>query len=295
MKIFIKFGTFLAIIPNYDFKKKSIIGKRAYRLYSASIVCFLISAICFTTYIDWFLMSKITSVLLYGLTLLLEGNMLVLFAITSLGSAFWNLDRWRCFINYFLCLEKHLNTERCLEKHLLKNIYFQFFLSSTVFVVNYAVLFMNELIALNYTFAPLLVHHACISFLSFAKFTKILVTSNLALAIKCKYQDLNCFLIKGCTGVNAETRNTVRKAFSFYDMMGEIMDNFNKLFGWELLLSVMQTIAMELAIFTNFNDYLFRKRYPIYLPVSTVISVVTLGIMYLVSYMPLFLQAGYGR
>lgn len=256
MKIATTVGTFFAIIPNYDFDKMIILRKKLYGLYTLTVFFISIAIFSIGSYsaLDQGLYSiKISE---FVMSVVVECNMLALFVLASLGSAFWNTDRWKYLFRSFAHLERHLNTEMRMEKSILRNVYLQYCVLNFMITINLGTLVAGEIEDLNSDVSVVFLVYTC--FLFYIKQMRETLMYNLILAIKCKYQDLNDFLIKGCGGVNTDAKKTVRIVSEFYGIMNEIVDNFNKIFGWELLLSLMLSFTLQLSSFYFINVKLFK-------------------------------------
>lgn len=87
------------------------------------------------------------------------------------------------------------------------------------------------------------------------KFLKINIVYNIALAIKCKYEDLNRFLIKGCCKRNPEMLKSIGMVSFLYGLLGQTVNIFNRLFGWDILLFIFHSTMSEMACFNFIKMY----------------------------------------
>lgn len=278
MESMAKFCTLLAIIPYYNFDKKQIERKKLYKSYTVAIVFLLISTTIFTEYNSWNIFYIKEDTLLFGLTKTLQLNSLILFLMTSLGSAFWNLERWEHFFKSFAYLEDYFNTEACLESNYFKHLCSQFIISNVCLLSHLPFV----LISVKYN-ALLMTLQLCLFFVFYIKFTKSLVIFNLTLAMKCKYQDLNSCLCEGCFGMGSDIRKTILRVSNFYGKMNGIVNDFNKLFGWELLLNITHTFVLVMICFNHINWYFFKKAHEtLNVSATVVLCLISVGLLSMV-------------
>ncbi|KAJ8918007.1 hypothetical protein NQ315_011460 [Exocentrus adspersus] len=249
----IKFGRYLAIVPNYNFDKQTIVWKRIYKSCISTVFLISFGIFLYCVINSWEVRrngSKLFTIFEFILGVTMHCSLEVFLLTASLGSAFWNADRWKNLFKSFAYLETFFRTERVTERNLAKNFYLQLLLTSVIVIANlvamivtvweYARHFENYYILITQLHASLLIY---------ARHVRETIMCSLILAIKCKYEDLNDFLRK-----NVNSSKSIRNVSNLYGVMNDIVDGFNKIFGCEILLTLSLTFVLQL---TSFN--FFRK------------------------------------
>lgn len=239
----------IAVVPRCNFDKGTVVSSKLHKIYSLTLASFIIFSYSLHHYFlwknPWYNQQQFSIILL-------EISKLIAFLIrlTSTLSSIWGVNRWKRLFQCFLTLEKYLESKVCKEKSFLKNFYFQFILTNLVVAVVLTNVFLSWSIYLqrraDLWLLAIHIHNTVLIYVAVLKMT---IIYNLTLAIKCKYQDLNRFLITGCCCNHWETPKTIRTVSQLYRLLGEIVNTFNKLFGWEILLCFLLSIVTEMACF----------------------------------------------
>lgn len=250
VKLACDYAACLAILPSYDFDKQVIIKPTLYKIYSVNILCLVIFSFSCHQYFIW--MNLLNDGLYFTAIVMIFSQfvMLILCLLSITSSAFYGMDQWKKLLQFFQTLEKHLNQETKRERSFLKNFYIQFILTNILVAAVLINAFLCwSLYAPNKISPWYYMSHALDLFLIYIKSLKVTIVYNLILAIKCKYQDLNRLLIRGCSYWNWELPRVARIVSHSYGLLGETVGTYNKLFGWELILSLFHSTAIQLVCF----------------------------------------------
>lgn len=248
----------MGIAPSYDFDKNVFVKQNLHKSYCLVLIS---ATVCAFTYQQYYYRKNLLSTYMFSilvLDLLSKFIMILLCLVTTVSSAFWNMNEWRHLFQYFSAMEDYLKTGKTTEISFLKNFSFQFFLTNIVIISVLVSSFVPWFLYFKYSNPLIMTVEVFILYLQYVKFIKVTIVYNIALAIKCKYQDMNRHLIRGCCDRISEIPNVVKNVSHLYGLAGETVDTFNKLFGWEILLSIFHSTSMTLQCFNIIKQYYFK-------------------------------------
>ncbi|KAJ8947255.1 hypothetical protein NQ314_008654 [Rhamnusium bicolor] len=221
-----------------------------YSCYSLLLVCISIPASAVSLCYRLPIFAKVSHMIV--LDVLFEIGGLVTFLVTTLGASFWNMNTWQDLINQLHNLESenNLNTKVLLSHSVLKNSNFMFLIATVYFAVIY---FLETILwgtdSFYYTTTIILYYSECI----IAK-----VIFNIVLSIKQKYEGINNILINLnlYNTIDKDWVKIIRKVKKLYLKIYEVVETFNKLFGWPLLLLLAHSIPQLLdCLLITISDY----------------------------------------
>lgn len=253
-----KYSTFIAIAPNYDFNKRTYVKENAYKLYCSIVAIIIIFGCVHQQYFYFSKLSITHTPFAFVLVLFSQFIIFVSCVLIVLSSAFWNKKNWGRLFESFWMLENNLNTTSRTEHSFLKNFYFQFFLIQLLLMVILTNALMSWFLYIIHPNPLILMTEIVHLYLLNMKFMKVKIVYNIALAIKCKYQDLNSLLMKGCCREKSELLKTVGTVSYLCSVLGETVIIFNRLFGWDILLLIFHSTITVLACF-NFVKMYFSE------------------------------------
>lgn len=285
LEIAYRYLTYLGLAPNYNFDKKIFIKLRLYKLYCVALTFVIVCTFLCRQYIYWtyLIESYVSFVSILNLMSLFVMHLLC--SISIISSAFWNNSNWRRLFRYFSIVEDNLKTGDITETSFIKNFYFQYFLIHVIIVVVSVNSFIPWFFYATLRLSPIIVIlEIFYLYLQYVKSIKMVIIYNIALALKCKYQDLNHFLTKGCCSRISEIPKIVQIVSSLYGLMGKSVETFNSLFGWEILLSVLHSVTVTLACF-NYGKIFYSKivHESLATPIQLFVNFIILGIISMVS------------
>lgn len=280
-----KIGAVLTLVPWYDFNKKVVKIRRLQKCYNLgiSIITVVLSSI-HTKHA----LSVYNGLFMNILQLISYSSKMVLVAVITLRAAFWHEIPWETLLRSFAYLEKCLKTEKIMERTLMKNSNFQALLINLLITAN--ILFCSVVwISTNKNYClDQIVLIAFDLFLYYAEFFKMLIVTNLALAIKCKYHDLHVLLREAYFKTGPDFINSLKIVSHLYSVTNGLINTYNRLFGLEIFLALLHSCLTELSCFCYIQIY-YAKPSPEVKPISLIMlsSIVSIGAICLVS--PLFL------
>lgn len=250
LKLAFNYAAWFAVLPMFDFDKQVMVKPKLFKIYSLFLLFIVISGFSWHQYYVW---KDILDNGLYFTVLLMTFSqfvMLLLCVICIAGSAFWSMNKWEKMLQSFLALEEHLNQETKYEASFLKNFYFQFIVTNIVVIAVLINSFLSWSLYIPYKVPPWIYILEGLDLLNiYVKCLKVHIGYNIILAIKCKYQDLNSFLIRGCSYWNWQVPKTVRIVSHLYGQLGKTVNTFSALYGWQFILSLFHSTATELICF----------------------------------------------
>lgn len=249
LEVTYQYVTFMGIAPSYDFDRNVFVKRNVYKLYCLALVSVIVCTFVYQQYYYWKNLFVTYTFFSLILDLFSKCIMFLLCLVTTVSSAFWSMDDWGHLFQCFSELEDELKTRETTEGSFLKNFHFQFFLTHVLVIVVSVNSFIPWFLYVRYPTPMILIAETMILYLQYMKCIKATIVYNIALAIKCKYQDLNRFLIRGCCDRISEIPKITRDVSHLYGLVGETVDAFNKLFGWEILFSIFHSTSITLECF----------------------------------------------
>ncbi|KAJ3647925.1 hypothetical protein Zmor_019771 [Zophobas morio] len=248
---FFNYLQFFFVTPWYDIEKNCVRKPTYCRLYGCCILLLDILWFC-ACIIDAAAQQAIENLLpcqkvLYSLrtiTLLL----LVLFTILK---NFWNFENWGTLFRNFHYVDIKLKNLGRKEPKILRNFYWLFLVKHVAFFTPVVYISCDMLINLKMTLLTIL-QTGSIMFVYY-EFLVIVLWLSLIESFKARYESLNRKLVA------ARKRHSileVRNLAQLYGILGETVETFNKLFGYQILLIIFH-FMLELVICLNFFFFSF--------------------------------------
>lgn len=234
MEFVAKWSSFFCIIPWYNFRKNRLIAKTAFKTYAILLTLFLTSLHVALIYVQHKVLLKHIKDSLKILFYLVQTNMFLFWASAGLGTAFWNMPAWRRFLR----LSRRLEIDNCLlirkktKGSVVTNNNFIFILGNLhVFFTYFIYILMWKTVDFEkMAFSTYELLHHYLEFL----FSSIVI--GIVVSIKYKYGVVN----ETVTNLKERGRRTdvlliIKKTKLSFLATGEIVSEFNALFGWPIL------------------------------------------------------------
>lgn len=243
----IKLANIFGIAPFYDFTTCKLTHQGLFKAYGLLLAVMMTSGtILFYSYSQQEMVS--ISSFLSGVHFLMVITSLSLFSIVILGSSFWHMESWQQILNLLSEMEYH---NRCSRKCFF-SIPCIFFITGTIHGIvlfTYILHFMQA--SFTELFLPIIV-------LQYAILVVVCLMMDIVGFLKHMYTSINSSLldINVCAVIKGNATEKLQEAVKVYRRAGKIVDLFNKIFGWPLLLLFAQsveTVLLSLAFLTERN------------------------------------------
>ena len=249
---FFNYLQFFFVTPWYDIEKNCVRKPTYSRLYGCCL--FLLHILWFGTWIvdpgaqqavEKSLPSQKVLYCFRTVTLLL----LVLFTVLK---NVWNFENWGVRFRNFHYVDAQLKNKGRKETKILKNFYSWFLFKHVVVLVVMVCIFSNTLMVLKVPFLTL-VRTSSVIF-TYYQYLIIVLWLSLIESFKTRYRSLNQKLVTMHKWKYSILE--VKKVAQLYGVLGETVEIFNKLFGYQILLIIFQFI-LELVMSLNIFFFSF--------------------------------------
>lgn len=255
LEIFSKFLPFLGLMPGYDFNKMELIYVKQYKIYCTFLSVFSIF-VWIENFSPQFRLSDNTLLTHFLVLFLMNFCNILTYNLTILGTAFWNRNCWLRLLNKSINLETNwnLNTVRWY-----KNSVFLIFIFCNMgllygSLMNYQVFPRDVDVFYGYT-----IFYFLLVYFYYVQFVQNFIIYHISINIRYKYNNLSKTFTSACSNqVKYNNRNfgkTVRKFSKTYRKINEIIDEFNQLFGWQILSSLIIVGVVILSLLNAIFAY----------------------------------------
>ena len=229
--LFHYFNLFL-ISPWYDFGKNCFCKPHVFKVYGCSLILIKLSSVCFALYND-LTNSKILEKLLlsqkliHHLTTIISSGITILTIVTS----FRHHKKWKTLLQNFHHINENLDSKK---KTSFRNFCYGFLLKQAIFLAFLAYLTYTW----SFCFGVPLWSYIWLSHNNdlFYEFVLIHFFKTIVETMKTGYKTLHEKLL---TDLNSKlSENSMRSLTQNYRLLGQTIDIFNDLFGYELFLVV---------------------------------------------------------
>lgn len=263
LKIFDKFLPFIGLMPIVDFDTMKLINVNVYKFYCAIISSISILFWC-NNFLPYYRMYKDLLPPRRTMLIILELLNMLTYNITIWGSAFWNRNCWMEFLKKCDRIETKWYINRNVSWY--KNGPFLAFLLGTfVMVLNFALHFpfFEKKVDVFYGY---LGFHIFMFYSYYVPFLQNFIVYNVSINIKYKYKNLAKMLTNACCKQiklnDSNFGETMRNTSKTFHRINTTVDEFNQLFGWQILLSLITAGIISLstldAIYNYFSGNLER-------------------------------------
>lgn len=239
LHIFNKFLPFLGFMPIIDFSKMEIIYNKQYKMYSLVLTCAML--FFWSNNVLQYAIYYKDLMPLHALTIIISEILCILSYILIIwGSAFWNQNCWLQLLKKSKCMERNWYSNSKL--HWYKNgVFLKFILFGIVMFVCFLlnVPYFKKHVQVIYGYK---LYYIMMYYFYYVQFLQSFIIYYVCLNIKNKYKNLEREFSSVCKNQlkRSNYRNfgkVVRKLSKTYRQINDILNDFNRLFGWQMLLS----------------------------------------------------------
>lgn len=246
-----KIVNIFCISPPYDFKTHKLTHKIIFKSYGVLLTGLVLVAAAFSYYKLHQQMVYVSS-LLEGLEFLVITTCLFLFMVTVLGSCFWNEKMWETLFNLISHTEWYVV---CSRRYFLSTSFLCLSVGSLLWIFLFVFIF--------YFLGIYFSEHILIFYVP--RHIQMCLMYNILIVIRKKYKTISDTLvdINFCTIIKTSTVKNLQEIRKIYVETDRIVETFNAVFGWTMLLLLAQTVAsalLFLAILTDRTLILNMKR-----------------------------------
>lgn len=246
-----KFSSFFGLVPWLNHHRHAM-HVNLFKCYSITLTI-LITLLSLHLYI---LRLKVfhTDVISDTLDVLEEVGGVGLFAVSSLGSAFWNRSKWEEFFSLIHHVESEFKKYTIQKKRndLPKSTIILFIFSIT----DFCLLLTNDIISTG--FPPL---YGSLDVFVFTFILMINITYNTVIYIQGKFEEINYFLLR-FESVNCNLPRAIERIRALYVAWHQIVESFNDLFGWPLLFIHLYYFGLLENYLVYLTDIFLKKNEP---------------------------------
>ena len=225
------------ITPWYDFSKNREYAPHLSKIYGIGLI---IVKICITIYtsmvrtvgetLSKFLFSQ--KVCFYGVYI----SFMFLDILTILKSAFWHVNTWKKLFKYLQHVDLKLSNRGQREPSIWRNFYLQFFLKQIAFGVVGTYQMYVWCTLMQMSGMTLLFFNGVMQ--AYVEYLIVLLVNGIVQGFKSRYEDLN---LKFCQARKKGTiLSEIRSLVEIYRMLGESVNIFNTLFGYQFILIIFR-------------------------------------------------------
>lgn len=229
----VQFASLFGVTPWYSVRQRRLVHKKTFKWYS-TILAAAMAGLSLTLLYFRFNFLKRNNGLVTLMDGIIELTVLVKFEVVVLGAAFWHMTRWEQFVDQIFFI--HGKVGKTSESLFIKINKITFILGNVLVLGIYT----YELITYMKMMAD------CVYFIttyifSYVGFVLIILILNFSASIRCGYKHLNYLVwhlnFADRYGSSMDTLGRIKK---FFLLLDETVDNFNKLLGFCLLLTLFE-------------------------------------------------------
>lgn len=236
-----KLAHVFGIVPYYDFKIHKLIHRNLYKLHG-SLLVLVMTIVTIIPYHSFQQQDIHATSHLEILQLFVVVTTMLLFLVTVLGSSFWNAKSWEQILDLLSYSDCRV---RCSKRYFLSTP----FLSLTAGVPGHVLFgFGLYLIGGIYSVFSMIFY--------VTRHVAICLMFTIIGLIRKRYEVINDTLldIRLSTVIKSSTVKRLQRAEKMYVEAGKMVEYFNKIFGWPLLLlfaESVENVLLSLAILTE--------------------------------------------
>lgn len=244
-KFIIRLANVFGAIPLYNYEKRELIHKKLFKSYSL-LLGLLVTTTTAVSYLYRQIDELSLSALLLSFQLLVIMTTLSLFLANVLGSAFWNMEAWESMLN-LLCGLKH-------------NVKYFVNVSLAILIVVHVhgvILYTSILYSMGLIYSALSCH---MIILQNSKLLVVCLMYIVAGFTASMYKKINNILndINVCIVIKSNTVKRLQEVGKIYMQADKIVDLFNKIFGWPLLLVLAESVEVMLITLAIITEHGFK-------------------------------------
>lgn len=270
LKTMFNFFSILTIMPLFNCNNNyTLKGRYLYKIYALTYftLIFIIHLYCFCNlYVFGSLLTGIFK-MTFVMEILIEIMEFVDTFIATIGSSFWHMQKWECFIKNYAKMENHFSIK--IESYFFRNSKLLFILNALVFLI--LSIYSNCLWIAKIGFTVQSKY-----FLRYYKFLIKWIKFSLIFwqiyGIYFAYKKLNILLKKSNSGTIIVNLNIIE---SWHTKLRKLVQDMNKLFGMQILLGTIE-ISLCFINYVNLNRSWIQEKNVLLLEVSSTIIAMAL-------------------
>ncbi|EFA07613.1 gustatory receptor 116 [Tribolium castaneum] len=240
--------SFVLITPWYDCNRnclyKPTINKLTGCIFLAFKLSWIVALILDDTTQQVFEIMPFSQKCLYILTCV---NLKIFIFLVVMKSCFWDVDKWRVLITNFRYVDEKLQNTGTKELRVLKNFYCGFAVKEVVFLlfVTYEMYIWSNVLELSFVkgmkLGPMIDLYYEFHFIAFL--------TCITECLRMRYEELNARLVRMNSSLTIV--KDLRSLVQYYRILGEIIDIFNNLFGYQIILLIFHS-GLQIISSLNF-------------------------------------------
>lgn len=250
-----KYYSFLIITPWYNFDQNCLYNPYLIKLYGFIFlvinVTWIVSVICDQSLQQVYTVMPFSHKCLYILTCV---NIKIFMFLIIVKACFWDVDKWRVLVTNFRYIDERLENRGRKEVGILRNFYCGFAIKEIFFLLFALYEMYIWSIVLEFSFLKGIVMGPLIDL--YYEFQMVIFITCIVNCIKSRYEDLNSRILKLYSDKNIVRE--LRKLIELYRILGEIIEVFNKLFGYQIILVIFHS-GLQVISSLNFCFMIITK------------------------------------
>lgn len=254
----VQWSSLFGVAPWYSVQQHRLAYTNMFKWYSAILASFVLCTSMFVLYSkckmfhSW---STIPTVL----PIMTHLTAFCKYAIVILGAGFWNMHTWEKFLKQVRHIKKNIGST---SQHILARNEKTSFILSNIFIV---VMYIFDISTFNENIGKSV--YFIFSYVSgYIAFVLVTLILNFTTSIILGYRHLNGLLTSVSFDDNyGSSMKTFRKIRKMFLVLEDTVDNFNKLMGWCLLLTLFEEVQNTLGCLLfvtvhNFGNHALEEK-----------------------------------
>nr|XP_015837081.1 PREDICTED: uncharacterized protein LOC107398224 [Tribolium castaneum] len=250
-----KFLNVFLITPWYDFNKNCVHKPLLMKLCGCALIIVIIFWAIIPTFDDT--VRHIYHIMPFSekcVNILTAANLKFFVFLVIIKCSFLDSDKWVVLMTHFQYIDEKLNNKGRKEEQILKNFYLWFFLKQVLFLLFAFYITYIWSLVLGYSFIKSLLTDILLEL--FYALQVIILIRCLVISIKMRYQGLNNKLRQLHSSPNIVQE--LRKLVEYFRILGEMIDLFNDLFGYPIILFIFHS-GLQVVVCVNFMFSMVRQ------------------------------------
>ncbi|KAJ8917121.1 hypothetical protein NQ315_012611 [Exocentrus adspersus] len=244
----VKFSAIFGVIPYYNLQTHQLVNPKLFKLHCLLLACVSPIVSITSVYLRHCFNFNNTSRNFVILDVLYETVSVILFEVAVLSPSFWNTRHWQELFQLLQQLE---------TKHPSKRNVFTWLL--LLFGTGYLVLLFAVEFQYNLNYRYKSYSFLASYFYVYVGFVQLVVISNVSLWIRTRYRSVRTLLQNVRYSDIAEVSGIIKECTILYLKMDKIIDKVNRVFGWAMLVILIQMGVLSLDTLTFYSLYTQRS------------------------------------
>lgn len=239
IKVAYKIGNFICVTPWFDFEKKRFVNPVINLIYSILLDAILILVLFTTVREREFMDEQMVQKFLVTFSDVMS---ILLTEYSVIAATILHKDKWKTLLEMFVSIDDKLDNDYMRQFKITNNFYIQLSLGHLFFIgcYVYKAYVWTHIHGFRYfsNFGTMVIPmYYC--------FFSVMLLSNIILAIRCRYRDLNELLNKKVNIHQTDEIQLLKELDlirQYYRHLGDTVEIFNEIFGWVIVLVVLHAI-----------------------------------------------------